>query len=231
MENYVKILNMCISDDVLRDFMLKPFLVQGTDKVCSTDGHIITFFSYEKVKDTLKDELIYCDATLLNAVRNYISMPHIMGKNISVDFLKENFKKIPIIDEVIVETEIGDCEECLGHGYVKWTYQSNDCSGYELESDCPICNGSGEYENKIKVNTGKMVHDYDNYYIKIGECKFHSERIKKLIDIADLVCAENISLVNQSCNPIVNLFTINDVSVILTPNYSANDEDVFLTIV
>jgi hypothetical protein len=130
-----------------------------------------------------------------------------------------NFPTVDCFDE-----EETRCDACRGDGTVEYEfYHNHKC--YEIEEDCPVCEGEGKIIKTMKTPNGKKEFDYTQQF-KIGVCFFNPERIQELLFVAEKLGAEKIRLVNQSQPDHACLFVVNEVEVILMPCSKSYDNEI-----
>ena len=129
----------------------------------------------------------------------------------------------PKIDEEIVIQDAVECEDCNGSGYVTWEYMDIHGHTHEHESDCPVCDGTGEIEPERTKKTGKQITD-ENAVINIGNAYFRARVISKLKFALDFLGITSVKLTHNP-NRAANEFVLNDdICIILMPMLSPWDE-------
>ena len=93
---------------------------------------------------------------------------------IQVDEVNRILNVCPIIEIDINKSNKTNCEECKGMGNVFFKYVTTSTSKreYELDGDCPICDGSGfhlekETSTKIQIDKEAIIKFGLNYYTMV----------------------------------------------------------------
>lgn len=211
---YLPILNIfCSNDKINRGWMAKPFISNG--KTISTNGWVLfavpQFGEYEDKSEKIKG--IY---------------PIEHNKNIKYPL--ENFKsvisKMPLID-CFDEQEI-KCDACGGEGEVIYEFDYGR-KNYEIEHECPICEGEGVSTKRSDKPNGKKEID-NSKFIKIGNCTFNVNRIEELVFAASKLNVDFVELVNQTTSNRPCLFKIADAEMLMMPTTPNDDAMIVFTI-
>jgi hypothetical protein len=144
-----------------------------------------------------------------------------MNVAISVKELKEKMSLIPFVDCYDDIEKDNECEACDGFGEVDYIFEYNGKT-YEINEDCPICDGSGTIENKEKIPNGKKEYSTEQT-IKIGVCHFYNYVLEKLIFVADVLEADTVNIISQTKSNCPCLFQIKEVEVLLMPTTNENN--------
>ncbi len=102
-----------------------------------------------------------------------------ISKVIDLSIIDINKYKVSVKEEI-------ECVECCGHGIVEYEYyaESNNRT-YEIESDCPVCNGKGF------IGSGKFVESINsNAALKIYKKFIPLIRIEKIISASKIINKE-----------------------------------------
>lgn len=143
-ETQDKLFSLYISKDDVREVMQSPWLDEKNGKVMASNGRHLLAISKE--------------ATVGEFPTRRMLASSIEGTRLlSVAALKEALGKLPQEDEYITTYEGRDCEECEGTGMVTVEYRSKDGDEYDIECDCPICEGSGWKEQPRMEKTGRTI--------------------------------------------------------------------------
>jgi hypothetical protein len=200
MNKYQEILNLFVSEDKMRDWMLTPFVVGN--KVIATNGWALVAFDKSKIDCS---SLRILDKSKLNGT--YPLEENINSHN-TVDFLKECFLKVPLVDDY--------CNECKGSGEVTFIYEDSKLKDHKIDGECPICDGFGVCEQEIENPNGKKVPDIDAKCV-IGNCLFFTNKVELIIKVADLLKEKYYSHINQTLESRANLFRVGEVEILLMP--------------
>ena len=195
-----------VSDNKHREWMTTPFNVGS--KTIATDGHclISTPLQGGFEDKSEKTESVY-------------PMIHNLKKQITVDEFNQKIKEFPTVD--CFDMVVSDCDACCGSGTVLFEFDHGRQS-YEMEDECPVCEGNRKSEVKAKISNGKKELDTDKFF-KIGNSVFAISMVEDLIFVAESLKAEYITIVNQTEPRRPSLFLINDVELLLMPTI-CNDE-------
>lgn len=129
----------------------------------------------------------------------------------------------PKIDEEVIIQDAVECEDCDGSGYVIWEYRDIHGHTHEHESDCPVCDGTGEIKPKKTKKTGKQIANEDAV-IKISNACFRARIISKLKFAMDFLGITSVKLTHNP-NRAANEFVLNDdIRIVLMPMLSPWDE-------
>lgn len=145
-EEQDKLFSLYINKDEIRKNLLSPWLDERDGRVIASNGRHLLAISKETTVGEFPTRRML--ASSIEGTR--------LGR-ISVTALKEALGKLPQEDEYITTYEGRDCEECEGTGMVTAEYRSRDGDEYEIECDCPICDGSGWKEQPRKEKTGRTI--------------------------------------------------------------------------
>jgi hypothetical protein len=145
-ETQDKLFSLYIGKDDVREVMQSPWLDEKNGKVMASNGRHFLAISKEATVGEFPTRRMF--ASSIEGTR--------LGR-ISVAALKEALGKLPQEDEYITTYEGRDCEECEGTGMVTVEYRSKDGDEYDIECDCPICEGTGWKEQPRIEKTGRTI--------------------------------------------------------------------------
>lgn len=191
---YLQILNRFKAKDDMRMWMSESFNVG--EKTVSTNGYILVATPLQEGFDDKS-----------NKTTGVYPVDIIMDKKISTIELKEKLKDFPKVDCFDEEEE--KCDACEGFGEVDFVF-SHGSKDYEIEEECPVCEGSGIINSLSKKPNGKKELDYNKFF-GIAKSVFNLARVEELLEVAEILKSNEITLVNQT------LFKIKDVEVLLMP--------------
>lgn len=126
-------------NDEIRPYMAHPFIQGGY--VYATEGHWLIRIPISIVPDTVLCQYTEQDMPNCTAV---IPDEFDMDETITYNMVRAVFDSVPM--EKVCNTELVECKECYGTGMVTYTYYASDCKAYEMEGECPMCEGSGTVE-------------------------------------------------------------------------------------
>ena len=199
---FLTLLNRFKSNDDYRDWMAKPFNVGN--KTVSTNGYILISTPLQEGFEDLS-----------NKTKGVYPMDFNLDMKILVSELKQKLNDFPKVDCFDKEEKEKECDACDGSGEVSFVF-SYDFEDYETEEECPVCKGCG-FINKIsKIPNGKKELDYNKFF-GIGNSVFNVARIEELLEVAETLEADEITLVNQTQQNRTSLFKIKEVEVLLMP--------------
>ena len=174
-----------------------PFLNTKYNEVWSTNGYVFIGINPEILtKEYPKGE------------HPFPKLEFPCNKKITLEAVNQALDDCPKIDEEIVIQDAVECEDCNGSGSVTWKYMDIHGHTHEHESDCPVCDGTGEIEPERTKKTGKQITDEDAV-IKIGNAYFRARVISKLKFALDFLGITSVKLTH---NPDItaNEFVLND---------------------
>lgn len=145
-ETQDKLFSLYISKDDVREVMQSPWLDEKNGKVMASNGRHFLAISKEATVGEFPTRRMFT-----------YSIEGTRLGGISVATLKEALGKLPQEDEYITTYEGRDCEECEGTGMVTAEYHSKDGDEYDIECDCPICEGTGWKEQARMEKTGRTI--------------------------------------------------------------------------
>ena len=79
---------------------------------------------------------------------------------------------------------ISKCDACYGNGNVDFEFEYKNRT-YEIEGECPVCEGEGQTEQVRKTPNGKKEIDLSKY-ARLGVNRLNVKRLFELIKVADL---------------------------------------------
>lgn len=212
-KNEAELLNKFCSDkDDLRPLLEKPFYNTKYDKVWCTNAYVLLEINPKVLtKKYHEDEL------------RFPELEYPCKKEVTIEALNKALNECPKVDEEIVIQNAVECEDCDGSGYVTWEYMDIHGHTHEHESDCPVCDGTGEIEHEKTKKTGRKITKEDAI-ISIGNALFFARNVNKLKFAMDFL---NIKSATLTHNPKqgVNKFVLNeDVCIFINPMYSLEEK-------
>lgn len=201
-DKYLQVLNLCAnkSGQILREWMNSPFI--AGDYAGATDSYSFLYFPKERVSNFSLNEIE------LSKISGILPKPNI-DHPIQLKIIKDAIAKAPLIDEY-TEPE-GECPYCDGEGVV-------ECSECGNEYDCKKCDGTG-YLIRSKPTGNKIPND--TCLVQIGEGKILVSLLMKLAKIADILEANQVSIVYGDLNKY--LFRIEEAYFLLMNNIRSDE--------
>lgn len=209
MNKYQEILNKLVSNCEFRTWMKKPFIIN--DKVFATNISSMVVFDLSKVE--ILDNFNRYDESWL---ANIYPVIHNLDNTYSINYLKELFKLVPLIDDYDEDIEEVVCEDCDGSCEVTFIYADVNGNDHEIEDECPVCGGAGVCDEIIKKPNGKTIEDPYSKCM-IGNSLFSISNIKYILEIAELLDVNEFKLVYQTTPDKQNVFKIGDVELLIMP--------------
>ncbi len=195
---FLSILNRISAKNDIRVWMTEPFNAKG--KSMSTNGYALVT---TPVCGDFKNQE--------DMIKNVYPLEINMNKIISVKEIKDKLQLFPTVD-CFDEIE-QECNACYGSGLVDFEFDYGR-KRYELEGECPVCEGERTTLQTSKTPNGKKEFDYNKLF-QIGICSFNVERINELIFIVDKLGVNEIVLVNQTLPHRPSVFVIGDVELLI----------------
>lgn len=211
---FLTLLNRFKSNDYRRDWMSKPFNV-GNSTV-STNGYILISTPLQEGFEDLS-----------NKTKGVYPMDFNLDTKILVSELKQKINDFPKVD--CFNEEEKKCDACNGYGDVDFEFSHNG-KDYESNQDCPVCDGSGVFNTVSKTPNGKKELDCNKFF-GIGNSVFNVARIEELLEVAETLEADEITLVNQTQPNKASLFKIKEVEVLLMPTMCSDLTNVVQNVV
>lgn len=195
---FLSILNRIAAKNDMRDWMTEPFNANG--KSMATNGYALAITpicgDFKNYEDKIK--------TVYPLERN-------TEKSIKIQELKDKLALFPTVD-CYDETE-QECNACYGSGLVDFEFDY-ERKRYELEGECPVCEGKGTTLQTAKTPNGKKELDYNKLF-QIGLCAFNVERINELIYLAEQTGVDEVVLINQTLPHRPSVFLIGEVELLV----------------
>lgn len=135
---------------------------------------------------------------------------------IAAEDIEEVLSTIEKVDEIIYVGHDVECPECGGEGTVTWKYTDRNWEDYELEEDCPVCDGSGYIEKEKHVKTGRVIPRL-GAIVRVGKNNITADNLNVLLNAMRIIGVNEVSLIYQK--GVLNHFRIDEnISVILASN-------------
>lgn len=195
------------------------------------------FKAENDIREWLNKPFNCCERTIATNAYSLIAVPLIEGygeaPEKSANYIKDmlsnanegesaTFKTQALKDVVDVWrmediAKTADCEACDGDGVVTYEFYY-DHKTYDLDEDCPVCEGEGYIEDSSVIE-GQKPKDGT---VKLHKCNFKIQRIMDLLYVltelgVDEFTTRTISLTQPTS------VTLNDVTVILIPTWGGEE--------
>ena len=204
-KNEAELLNKFCDKTHIKEILTEPFFNTNYNEVWSSDGVVLIRINPKALTNEYPKKKLA-----------FPKLESACNKKITLEAVNQALDECPKIDEEIVIQDAVECEDCNGSGYVTWEYMDIHGHTHERESDCPVCDGTGEIEPERTKKTGKQITD-ENAVINIGNAYFRARVISKLKFALDFLVITSVKLIH---NPDItaNEFVLNDdIHIILMP--------------
>lgn len=212
MRNENEIFGLFVEDeDGLRYKLKTPFVDKYDGRVWATDGHNLIMVNPECVSGKYETR----DMGGKIPVRDYNC-----DESLLVSDLQDALKRCPQEPEMKIKSvEVVECPECKGTGVVTAAYEADyDNHLYDIDVDCPICDGEGTIEKEELEPTGSMIPK-EGSLIKLGKSYFKWYYIDTIIETCKILKIEKIKLVRTSTTW-MNIFELSsDIHICLMPMF------------
>lgn len=165
----LKALKLICSNDDLRKWMTEPFSVGN--HTASTNGR--SLLVVEKKSD---------HPDMSEKTKGVYPVELSFTNKLEIAKVKEAIEKIPLID--CYDKVISKCDACYGNGNVDFEFEYKNRT-YEIEGECPVCEGEGQTEQVSKTPNGKKEIDLSKY-VRLGVNRLNVQRLFELIAVAEL---------------------------------------------
>lgn len=165
----LKALKLICSKDDSRRWMMEPFSVGN--HTASTNGWSLLVVEKESGYPDMSDKIKYVYPVELS-----------FTDKLEISKVKEAIEKIPLLD--CFDKIVSKCDACYGSGNVDFEFEYKGRT-YEVESECPVCDGEGQSEQVSKIPNGKKVIDVSKY-VRIGVNRLNVQRLLDLVKVAEL---------------------------------------------
>lgn len=211
-KNEAELLNKFCDKTHIKEILTEPFFNTNYNEVWSSDGVVLIRINPKVLTNEYPKKKL-----------GFPKLESPCNKRITLEAVNQALDDCPKIDEEIVIQDVVECEDCNGSGYVTWEYMDIHGHAHEHESDCPVCDGTGEIEPERAKKTGKQITDEDAV-INIGNACFRARIISKLKFALDFLGITSVKLTHNP-NRAANEFVLNDdIRIILMPMLSSWDE-------
>lgn len=207
------IFSLFVSTDGRRKNLLKPFTVD--DQTYATDGHV----------------MIYCDNKFIDFEFENKEKPPLVRKvipdinsNEVIDLKSVNWESLKTWDETKPSGEEVECGNCDGEGTIE-DYVYYKRRHYNVEYDCPVCDGSGFEEEQKQIKTGGKTFD-PFAMVKVRDTFFYVHRFYLLKVVQELIDGREVEMIAYKSNEAGMLFKIGFLYILMMPVLSDDDSKV-----
>lgn len=196
-KNEADLLNKFCDKTHIKKKYTEPFFNVKYGEVWSTDGFSLIQINTKVLVNKYPEEIV--------------SLPVLecpCKKGITIEAINKALDTCPKFEEEIVLQDAVECEDCNGTGEVNWEFTDNGGFTHRFEYDCPVCDGSGIFENEKTKKTGKF-STKENAIINIGNAYFYANTIIKLKFAMDFLRITSVELTHNSERG-GNQFVLND---------------------
>lgn len=177
MQNQKEILDLFVGHEPLRPILHKPFRQGGY--IFASNGKVII-----RVDQKIVDRPEQFEAT--DKVNALTLFHH--GDNCDVTITADK------LTEVLGRVPQGvSCQDCSGTGHVDFSFRSRRGNKYYIESECPVCDGTG------------IIDPYFKYVTKLGKGYYVMNHLSVLLQTAKLMGLDTITKVHDS-DSLMNIF-------------------------
>jgi hypothetical protein len=199
------LLKFCGVDDKLRPVLQKPFINKNfNDEMWASDGHLLLMIRKGICRGKYREES--------EKFNKRISVKPVNCNRI-VDFknIDEACSRFELVPEMKKISDEKPCPECHGKGIVTWHY-----NGYDLEDDCPVCEGYGTIDDDCWEKTGRMIPPPESF-LRIDGTVFFTHTITKAVEGLRLMGFEKM-VHTVSVDTYANMFKVADgVDLLIMP--------------
>lgn len=150
-------------------FYEKPF--NFNNQSCITNGYVF-FLSYDNLGYQELNEKEKA------AVKNILEWDELVAsKSIHSDKIFDLFKDAKAIPITATET----CKACDGDGVVEYEFYFK--KRYDIEEECPVCKGTGEFDTKKPIGT----YEYPEQLVKAFNKYYMLDRFYKIMKILQYI--------------------------------------------
>lgn len=169
------------------EILKTPFIEKNDGRVIASDSYILIMVNAECVscKYDIRDYRLAINTREYNC-----------DKPLLVSDLLDALRRCPQEPEMKIKSvKTVRCPECYGTGMVTAAYEAEyDDHLYDIDVDCPICDGEGTIEEEVKEPTGNSFPSEDSI-IKLGKGYFRWRFIYKIIKACEMLKIDIIKLV------------------------------------
>jgi excinuclease UvrABC ATPase subunit len=213
-----EVFSLFYSYDNSRPVMLNPFVVG--DKTYATNGHILISCDSDKLDFEYENNEKPLDISKVVLEQNTYEL-------INID--KVDWESLKTEDETIGNGEDVTCGHCDGYGSCEESIRYKNKS-YNLEYECPVCEGSGLEEEEKFIPTGNKTFPAFKI-VKFKDTYFYIEKFYVLKKVKDLLGCD-VELLHYNLNsphkPV--LFRIGIVEIIIMPMMLGGSDDIIVEI-
>lgn len=141
---------------------------------------------------------------------------HNCDKVLTLAAIDKALELCPQCDEQVKAEDPIPCAECNGEGTVKWTYKGNNFRLYEMEDECPVCDGRGFSRGALFVKTGRNV-PVDGSTVHMGGGLYLGTTMQRLRDAMSLLGVDSVHVVRIHKTELCKCVVDDDIYIIFMP--------------
>lgn len=229
MNPYREILDLFVSKDELRPEMCKPF--RQEDWAIATDGHSLVKIPFsllgEKSDVNFNDKAPNALSVIPEPNRSdFFDALDLFG---SIYEAKKEFAKIYKVEEI-------ECPDCKGTGMATFQLVGSDHETYFIDSECPVCEEMGCYEQVTHIPTGKIMKEEVYAVVEIEGVYFNANLIARIDSVAEILNERKVKRIYCDKTPEsgvrkAQLFRIGEVEMLFMPlAQTAKSENNIITV-
>lgn len=201
-----------------REFLHRPFYNPTTNTVCASEGHMFVSVNPHKTNGKYDYHNLPVSLTGLEYIgsRTVSEIESLLCQLTNKNITKKTEKRVT-------------CPECQGGGYVSVTYTADyDDEEYEVECECPICDGCGSITKVEEIPTGET---YRLGLIRVGTMYCKAKYIETIVKACKLLDIEKIGISNDKKEQII-VFTLDeDTHAGIKEYYKTSKEKAEITLI
>jgi Zn finger protein HypA/HybF involved in hydrogenase expression len=207
---YSEVLQMFVTKDNRspdNEWRLQPFVIDN--RLFSTNNHVVVWINGQNKIDASLYKGVEADKS--EKVLSIISVDLNLEKHIPISAIQQALDKVPQEAEMKWVGKDITCTECKGEGEVEWEYKT-----HTKDFECPKCHGEGLSAKAKQVPTGRtMPEKYSK--VKIGNCYISGVILMELVNCADVLDKQIVTLVHQTEAKKPTIFLIDEVHFLVMP--------------
>lgn len=147
MKHEKELFDLFVCEDDIRVWTRTPFVDEVDGRVIATNGYILV---------AVDKGMVDGDYPVIKKLSEPITSVEVRD-SIAVSAFEDALQALPQEDEYTTTYEGKICEECDGRGMVTAEYTSKDLNIYDIEVECPVCEGTGYAVEPVQNKTGRTI--------------------------------------------------------------------------